>query len=1174
MGVVYQAMDRDRHIHVALKTMRSFSPDGLLRFKREFRMLSNLRHPNLVTLGELLEEGGQWFLTMELVDGVDFLAYVRTPALDEQRLRQSLRGIAQGLDCVHRAGLVHRDIKPSNLLITPTGRAVLLDFGLVIEAASGERAEPGIGTRAYMAPEQAQGGPVTSAADWYSVGVLLHEALVGTRPGLPLDEHAGPADLRALCAALLDPDPRRRPTAADVIACLDGVDAGAQASSTRQTATFSSHSDTFFIGRTAELHTLRAAWDEVLNGHGQAMLVRGESGMGKSSLVAEFVRKLGCEEPSLLAFTGRCVARETVPFKAVDGIVDGIARHLGSLLQANMPLPSMNVLATLARAFPVLGRLGVAAMPPIPRESDLDPREQRLRLFAAMRELLRFLAESRPLLLIVEDLHWAEADSLALLAEVLREPGRPPLLVVATERTTDGVVAGSPLANASTIQLDCMPEADAEVFAARYLGASASPERARAIVLEAKGHPFFIAELSRHAGASGSAPPNEMQPAELFRSVIKARLDQLEPDVANVLALVAIAGAPLALPLVADAAAPNAETILPQLATLEFERFIRRTGTSGDAVEPYHDRIREVIVSRLDLDARRSCHRLLAETFEVAMPDAAEALALHWQGAGDAPRALVHAERAAARAVVMLAFAHGARLYRMALDLLPEGSSRRYELSRRLAEALALIGRGAEAGEAFLAAVATEPLDSATTRELEWRAADQFLRSGHITRGLELSRRVLDQVGISLPASNAGAVASFVVQRARVRLRGTDFKRRDECDVPAADLHRLDVAWPVICGLLTCDPVRAGDLMARYFRWALDAGEPYRIMRALAAEAGFTALGGAAGRQRAARMIEIARSIAADTDGTWVRGGISMASGVLALAAGELARARAMFDDAEACVRSRQPAQLTARAAEASDITWELDMPCVYNLITLLLLGDLERLTERVSALGAEARARGDRFLAAQVGFRAVEVQLARDDLAGARRAVREVIDGGFPVTPPFDIVALSSIDLYAGDGSLAYERIVDAWPRLVRTGTLSLEAFRISALQYRGYAALGAAPRTTGARRRRLVADAESMARGLEAIDIPTVRGYPFLLRAAIAVLGGDSSRAIALLDNARLRFEAAEMSLYAAATRLRCGQQMRDRTIIAQAESAMRSLGVRSPERFVAVLAPMGSA
>ncbi len=153
MGIVYEVEDRARGACVALKTLRAAGADALLRFKNEFRSLQEISHPGLVTLYELIEDGGQWFFTMELVRGEDFLSYVRpgdrpeaydtlvdddaiaSPAalarrrgrFDEERLRKAVRALAGTVAVLHAAGKVHRDIKPSNLRVTPEGRPLSSD---------------------------------------------------------------------------------------------------------------------------------------------------------------------------------------------------------------------------------------------------------------------------------------------------------------------------------------------------------------------------------------------------------------------------------------------------------------------------------------------------------------------------------------------------------------------------------------------------------------------------------------------------------------------------------------------------------------------------------------------------------------------------------------------------------------------------------------------------------------------------------------------------------------------------------------------------------------------------------------------------------------------------------------------------------------------------------------
>ena len=281
MGEVYEAYDRESRQTVALKTLTRYDGATLYRFKREFRALADVTHPNLVSLYELVGEGKSWFFTMELVHGINFLDYVRgagpaagaptsvvgaasttmvsdrhpTAAMEDaanppaerdlplvpcphpDRLRAALRQLGEGLRALHEIGRLHRDIKPSNVLVTDEGRVVLLDFGLVTESiAHGTHHSLVVaGTPAYMSPEQGAGDELSEASDWYSVGVMLYEALTGRLPFTggylevlseklhhepvpPAAVTAGvPADLDALCRDLLRRDPAQRPSGAAIL---------------------------------------------------------------------------------------------------------------------------------------------------------------------------------------------------------------------------------------------------------------------------------------------------------------------------------------------------------------------------------------------------------------------------------------------------------------------------------------------------------------------------------------------------------------------------------------------------------------------------------------------------------------------------------------------------------------------------------------------------------------------------------------------------------------------------------------------------------------------------------------------------------------------------------------------------------------------------------------------
>ncbi|HUQ51256.1 MAG TPA: serine/threonine-protein kinase, partial [Gammaproteobacteria bacterium] len=279
IGLVYEAIDSDSGAHVAIKTLRDVTPDGLYRLKREFRLLQGVEHPNVCQIYELFEHDGRWFITMELVDGTSLLEYMRG---DEERLRDAMAQLALALCAVHEAELVHRDLKPSNVLVTDEGRVVLLDFGFVEDTAkeaSPTRSQSIVGTPMYMAPEQALAADAGPAADWYSFGVILFEALTGR---LPFDGETAlavmlekqrtdaprasaivpgvPADLDELCADLLRIDPARRPSGSSVLRRL-----GARSSARDSRPALASVPSVSggFVGRSSELAQLRSAFNEL-----------------------------------------------------------------------------------------------------------------------------------------------------------------------------------------------------------------------------------------------------------------------------------------------------------------------------------------------------------------------------------------------------------------------------------------------------------------------------------------------------------------------------------------------------------------------------------------------------------------------------------------------------------------------------------------------------------------------------------------------------------------------------------------------------------------------------------------------------------------------------------------------------------------------------------------------
>ncbi|HEY5950300.1 MAG TPA: AAA family ATPase [Kofleriaceae bacterium] len=1183
-GDVYEAVDRDRGGRTAIKALRVQHPLAISRFKHEFRVLQDVEHPNLVSLGELIEENGRLFFTMELVEGSDFLSYVRPAGttFDEPRLRHAFAELGTALEALHARGLVHRDLKPSNVLATDEDRVVLLDFGLALDVEDQDPTWTGpslVGTPHYMSPEQAAGQPAGPASDWYSAGVMLYEGLTGrpphegpimkiladkqtVEPTPPAElDPAVPADLSALCMGLLHFHPALRPTSATGIRQRQRAPER-RASQKRITATPTQ--GPLFVGRHAELTQLREILDTevVRDGAPAAVLIRGESGVGKTTLARVFVRSL---DSDVLVVRGRCFERESVSYKAFDGVVDGLTRVLGRMepaaAAAMLPLHA----AALADVFPDLKR--VKAFADAPTGAAPAQRDLRDRVFGALRELLVRLARRHTIVLAIDDLQWADEDSLALLAEIVRPPEAPPLLLLATLRAPGGGASTDAEARVRiacpqirTIELGPLEPAASRELAERLCALHDVRDRidAKQVAEEAAGHPLFLDELVRHAAGGGTAGGLRLDDA------LWARAAALDPKARALLEVVALAGEPLHHDTLVRAADLAPEQLVRVLSLLRVANLVRTTGAGADdTVEPYHDRVRAAIVAHLDAARRRELHHALAAALESSQRRGHEPmLAFHWQEAGRADLAARHAAAAAAEAVEALAFDRAARFCQLALEL---GHPDRGELYARLGEALGLDGRGAEAADAYLAAA-----DATTAVEvaLDCRrlAAEQLLISGHIDRGIELITTVLATLGMGLPATPRRALMSLVLRRALLRARGLRFRVHQQGAVAASELTRIDLCWSVAGGLAMVDTIRGADFQTRHLLLALRAGEPTRVARALATEGGFHSVGGPRSRRRAVKLFAEARSLLARHPSEHVGSLLTGSECINAYQGGEWRRSLELARRADLEIRSQK-----------TTATWEHDTIDFFALYSLFYLGELRELATLAPALLRLATGRGDLYGATNLRVGLINAAwLVTGDVAGAcerlDEATRQWTVRWFHLQHYHQLLAAGQVALYKGEAEAGRHALLARWPELRASQILRISLVHDEVRHLRARLAIAAV--VEGSRdRETLLREAARDAKPVSRAAEPGLAPLGELALAAIDHARGDDDRAIARLRACVTSFELAEMATYAAATRAALGRTLggdEGAALVGAAESALREQSVADPARWFAMLAP----
>jgi hypothetical protein len=696
MGRVYRAYDQVRGQEVALKLLTSLRPESLYAFKREFRALSGLVHPNLVTLYGLYAWGEEWALAMELVqEPCTLLEHVRPfrhllpaapgsgapdpeidgatrtalselagssafadSAIDErtrtsiglldsaasgtaaaapgaaapvaqdphgaegapvltprraaliaasvlpERVGAAFTQLAQALVALHGAGMLHRDLKPSNVLVDRVGRVVVCDFGLV--APSDGSTAGFAGTPVYASPEQLTGAPLGAASDWYAVGVMLYEALTGRLPfetgsvaelrarkqaGNPvppvlLDPGVPPA-LSALCTALLAPEPQHRPSPREVIAALgQGGEATSQSDLRRERALP-------FVGRRAELLALEAAFADTRRGRTTTVLVGAPSGAGKSALVTQAVARLA-EQHGALVLSGRCYETESVPFKALDAVVDALATYLYGLPDggAEVIAPGMDALAAL---FPTLQRSAAVAAQLAATGRRAGEHGMRGRAAQALRATLCRIARTRPVVLVLDDLQWGDDDSAPFLSELAQASEVPGLLIAATYRN-DGATA-PPLVAALQAQLGLAgagsdvrslalaPLDSGEItdLVCTVLEREDAGELADEIAREAGGNPFFAIELTL-------ARVEQRAAAADLDTLLAQRSRALPREARRLLKVVALAARPQPVTVLARAA--QVRDLERTLALLRAGRFTRSEhGRAGELLTTYHDRV-------------------------------------------------------------------------------------------------------------------------------------------------------------------------------------------------------------------------------------------------------------------------------------------------------------------------------------------------------------------------------------------------------------------------------------------------------------------------------------------------------------------------------------------------------------------------------------------------------
>ena len=818
MGVVYRAQDTVLGREVAVKMISSGLLDAAAveRFRREARTLAQLDHPSILPIHDFGEHQDALFLVMPLVKGTSLRQRIRQADLRLGEALEIAAQVAEALDYSHARGVIHRDIKPENIMIVEELhglRARVMDFGLARSTTATRVTRGGalLGTLAYLSPEQVGERPMDGRADLYALGTVLYECLCGEPPFSGTTEallyrvaHEAPpsferrgveldGELAALVLACLAKDPAERPASGGALAAALRRLAGRLGSSLR-TAVLAPRvleprqglrpppGDTPLVGRLAELGELRARLDAALAGECQLVLLAGETGSGKSRLLEELARLATVR--GIRVLRGRFAERQgTLPYQ---GLCDLVRDYFRVREDAEvLSSPDLSDLAgDLLRLFPVFSEieaLRAYSSGAVSGGARIEPagshQAEATYVFELFARTLTRIADGRPLVLLLRNLHAADA-SIEALGYLVHRLGPTPTLFVASYRPAD-VERGHTLqrlidsfegdSRFRRLVLGPLSGEELRQLAELELGGKVDDDVVSRIERTTEGNPFFTRELVRsmrdddelRRTASGvwrlrrkSGMTRDAVP-ETIQQTVKKRLQHLDEEARGALTMAAVIGRGFDFDdLEALWDGGELDELIDGL--VEEGMLEEDSRSRGDRLRFASALVCDTLYRELPRRRRRKLHRLHAKRLETRWAGRLERVypeLVHHFSAGDvADKTVSYGLELARLSLSSFSFDDALRAARTALELVDEeefadAAAVRGELLLLAARAEQLAGRADEAlYEAERAAESLEeaglPVKAAEAMlllaETAWQGRRSDLARSWVERGLEL----------------------------------------------------------------------------------------------------------------------------------------------------------------------------------------------------------------------------------------------------------------------------------------------------------------------------------------------------------------------------------------------------------------------------------------------------
>lgn len=809
MGTVYKAVNTRDGRTVALKILshQSLLDEELKRrFLREAGAGAKLAHPNIVAIYEVGDVDGEHFISMEFVEGKNLQQVLKEGPVSSAEVVRIGIAVGEALREAHKNGVVHRDIKAANIMLTEGGQVKVMDFGLAkIQNASMLTREGEIlGTFTYMSPEQATGETVDHRTDIFSLGVVLYELLTGKLPfgdayemavvysilnvepaGIRESHPDVPEALETIILKALRKDLQHRyqnveellgdlrkmkaflegkrdvmPSSLELVAGAGLEDSSFSAA--HIAATGHAAFEARFSGREEELENLKALLRNADGGEGTTVFISGEAGIGKTKLVSELEKY--ARTIKIRPINARCTFREgSLPYRPFIETIRDVFTARG--------------LATAEQIEEYFGAREPALMPhlhviqlflniPAGEKAPLQSKDQ---LWEAILRLVEAISRERTFLLFIDDLHWADDETIRLLQYLSRNTRHMPVMLMGTYRPEDVGARGGkahPLIEVETemlqegclslLRLERLKEFDIQrMISSLFHNAEFGNSFVESIYRESEGNPLFVMEIMKllkmeeaiqseggiyrlRSDFESYSMPSRLQDIVLRRV---ARLGRAEREA---LEIGAVEGEVFHSDTITRCLEANRLAILRMLQSLERDYHIIH---AQDKVYRFdHGRIRDALYESITPELRTEYHRMVGEYLANAYSEdehLAPSIAHHFLESGERAKALPFLVTGAEHARKLFANLQAMRAYEQALQISREcersggGPMQQNVILEGLGDVCSFVGNHQHALESYEALLSATELPLVKKAELLQKIGQVHLSKGDHEKALQ-----------------------------------------------------------------------------------------------------------------------------------------------------------------------------------------------------------------------------------------------------------------------------------------------------------------------------------------------------------------------------------------------------------------------------------------------------